>query len=342
MYLTMVLRALFVILAFAVGLWLRSASQEVFAWYFPYLMAGFAMGIIGVEVVFQRRHLKALVAAIVGLMLGVIVTAVVVGLLLLFIPEESLNLRFKAIAHFIPVIALFICYFAASIVLQTKDQFRFVIPYVDFSDQGPPTGGIVLDTSILIDGRMVELASSGLVDTTLVVPGFVLRELQHLADSADAEKRARGRRGLDMVALLRSRAVCPVRVEEQDVSEAHDVDSKLIRVAQTLAARLATTDLNLAKLARVQKVPVINLNEVAFTMRPKVMPGEGFLLRIVRAGEKPGQGVGYLEDGTMVVVESARSMIEKKISVVVTGVNQTSAGRLVFARPTAEGEGGEG
>ena len=336
MYLTIVLRVLFVVLSFAVGLWLHRASEVVFAWYFPYLMAGFAMGIIGAEVVFQRRHLKTMVAAIAGLMLGVIVSALVVGLLLLFTTEPSLEVRVRSISHFIPVIALFICYFSMSIVLQTKDQFRFVIPYVDFSDQGPPTGGIVLDTSILIDGRMIELASSGLVDATLVVPGFVLRELQRLADSADPEKRSRGRRGLDMVALLRSRATCPVRVEESAVSEAPDVDSKLIRITQMLGARLATTDLNLAKLARVQRVPVINLNEVAFTMRPKVIPGDEFPLQIVRPGEKPGQGVGYLEDGTMVVVENARSMIKKKVKVAATGVNQTSAGRLVCARPVEE------
>ena len=337
MYLTLVLRVIFVALAFAVGFWLHRASPEVFRLYFPFLMAGFAMGIIGVELVFQRRHLKTLVAAIAGLMLGVIVTAVVVGLFLLFTTEPSLEVRVRSISHFIPVIALFICYFAISIVLQTKDQFRFVIPYVDFSDQGPPSGGIVLDTSVLVDGRMVELASSGLVGATLIVPAFVLKELHQLADSANAEKRSRGRRGLDMVALLRTRAACPVRVEEMDVSEAPDVDSKLIRVTQTLGARLATTDLNLAKLARVQRAPVINLNEVAFAMRPSVVPGDELLLQIVRPGEKPGQGVGYLEDGTMVVVENARSRMQEKIKVVATGVNQTSAGRLIFARPLGEG-----
>lgn len=188
----------------------------------------------------------------------------------------------------------------------------------------------VLDTSVIIDGRIFDICKAGFLEGELVIPSFVLDELRHIADSADSLRRNRGRRGLDILQKIREELDCPVRVDDWDEDGA-EVDVKLLRLAKRLNGAVMTNDYNLNKVAGVAKVPVLNINELAGALRPVVLPGEEMAVRIVREGKEPGQGVAYLDDGTMVVVENGRRVGET-LDVEVTTVLQTSAGRMIFTR----------
>lgn len=190
----------------------------------------------------------------------------------------------------------------------------------------------VLDTSVIIDGRIFDICKAGFLEGELVIPSFVLGELRHIADSADALRRARGRRGLDVLNKIQEELECPVRIEEQDEDDAAEVDVKLLRLARALGGAVLTNDYNLNKVAGVTKVPVLNINELAGALRPVVLPGEEMTVRVVREGKEPGQGVAYLEDGTMVVIENGRRRLGETVEAEVTTVLQTSAGRMIFAR----------
>ena len=190
----------------------------------------------------------------------------------------------------------------------------------------------VLDTSVIIDGRVFDICKAGFLEGELVIPSFVLDELRHIADSADALRRARGRRGLDILKKIREELDCPVRIEEEAEADEAEVDVKLLRLATRLNGAVMTNDYNLNKVAGVAKVPVLNINELAGALRPIVLPGEEMTVRIVRDGKEPGQGVAYLDDGTMVVVENGRRRVGDTLDVEVTTVLQTSAGRMIFTR----------
>jgi len=236
------------------------------------------------------------------------------------------------------VIGLITCYFGMSLVLQTKDDFRFVIPYVEFAKQirGPrPT---LLDTSVIVDGRVVDVAKTGVLQGPLVVPRFVLEELQTIADAGDKLKRARGRRGLDVLKRLQELSAADVSIEDHDASGA-GVDQQLIALAEELKARVMTNDFNLQKVAALRNVEVINLNSLAAALKPVVLPGERIEVDLLKPGESPGQGVGYLEDGTMVVVEEGRKHIGHRVDLEVTSTLQTSAGRMIFGRYRGETNG---
>jgi uncharacterized protein YacL len=203
-------------------------------------------------------------------------------------------------------------------------------------ERAPAAREALLDTSALIDGRIEAVVASGFLTHRLLVPSFVLRELQHVADSPDAGRRARGRRGLDVLAALKEGTAGGFTVLEDDVSEESEVDRKLLAVARARGADLVTTDFNLAKVAAVEGVAVLNLNELARALRPVVLPGETLQVTIVKEGKEAGQGVGYLDDGTMVVVEQARSAVGRTLPVVVTSGLQTAAGKMFFARPLGD------
>ncbi|MEM6332499.1 MAG: TRAM domain-containing protein [Planctomycetota bacterium] len=236
------------------------------------------------------------------------------------------------------VIGLIACYVAISLVLQTKDDFRFVVPYVEFAKEIRGNRPTILDTSVIIDGRIVDLIESRVLQGSYVVPRFVLEELQQVADSADKLKRSRGRRGLDVLGKLQHGHQVEVRIEERDV-EGNGVDQKLLVLAELLQARVMTNDYNLNKVAEVRGVDVVNLNDVAKAMRPIVLPGEHMTVRIVKPGESATQGVGYLDDGTMVVVEHARDQMDQEVEITVTSTLQTSAGRMIFGKFDGPGAG---
>jgi uncharacterized protein YacL len=229
------------------------------------------------------------------------------------------------------VIGLVTCYVAISLVLQTKDDFRFVIPYVEFAKEIRGNRPTLLDTSVIIDGRIVDLIETRVLQGSYVVPRFVLEELQAVADSQDKLKRSRGRRGLDALGKLQQGHLVEVRIEERDV-EGSGVDQKLLALAEVLQARVMTNDYNLNKVAEVRGVDVVNLNDVAKAMRPIVLPGEHMTVKIVKPGESATQGVAYLDDGTMVVVENGRERMDQEVDITVTSTLQTSAGRMIFGK----------
>lgn len=191
----------------------------------------------------------------------------------------------------------------------------------------------VLDTSVIIDGRVVDICRAGFLEGELIVPSFVLEELRHIADSSDALKRNRGRRGLDVLNSLQKELQYPVRVENIDIPDANEVDDKLLKAAKNLGGKVLTTDYNLNKVASIQGVSVLNINELANAMRPIALPGEEMVVHVIKDGKENGQGVGYLDDGTMIVIEGGRRFIGETVGVTVTSVLQTAAGRMIFAKP---------
>jgi len=227
-----------------------------------------------------------------------------------------------------------------SFILQTKDDFRFIIPYVEFSKQTKGPRSILLDTSVLIDGRITDVAATGILESQLVVPRFILDELQTLADSGDNLKRNRGRRGLDVLGKLRQtlRAEVVLYEASHETESEKDVDQKLMSLAKELNARVLSNDYNLGKVAALRGVDVINVNDLSSALKPVVLPGEKMTVRVVKPGEEAGQGVGYLEDGTMVVVEHGRTHLNEDVEFIVTRALQTSAGRMIFGR-LADGQG---
>ena len=253
-----------------------------------------------------------------------------------------------------PVIRLLVtvicCYISISVLLQTKDEFRFIIPYVEFQKQVKGSRPLVLDTSVIIDGRIADICDTGMIDTKLVVPRFVLQELQSVADSSDKIKRNRGRRGLDVLKRMQTNPRVELQMHEAnlpELREVHKVDERLVVLAKALGARVVTNDFNLNKIAQLQGVEVINLNELANALKLVALPGETLTVRIVKAGDQVGQGVGYLDDGTMVVVEQGRSSIGQEVTITVTSVLQNPAGRMIFGRiesraPAAGGAPGSG
>jgi uncharacterized protein YacL len=233
------------------------------------------------------------------------------------------------------LLTVFCCYVSVSTLLQTKDEFRFIIPYVEFSRQVKGARPLVLDTSVIIDGRIADICDTRFIDTKLIVPRFVLQELQSVADSSDKLKRNRGRRGLDMLKRMQSNNKIELVMHDANLPElrdVHKVDERLVVFARALGARVVTNDYNLNKIAQLQGVEVINLNELANALKSVALPGEVMNVRLVKAGDQIGQGVGYLEDGTMVVVEQGRSHIGQEVLITVTSVLQTPAGRMIFGR----------
>ncbi len=236
------------------------------------------------------------------------------------------------------VIAIVLCYLAVSIVLTTKDDFRLVIPYVEFAKQVRGVRPLLLDSSVLIDGRIDAMGQTGFLASPLVVPQFVVDELQTMADSSDRLKRAKGRRGLNLITKLQANTALDVSVDNAEVT-GHSVDHMLLQLAGEQKMRIVTTDFNLEKVARIQGVTVLNLNDLATAIKPQVIPGEILQLEIVKHGESAGQGVGYLPDGTMVVVEEAADLVGREAAITVTNSLQTSAGRMIFARVSGGHEG---
>jgi hypothetical protein len=225
-------------------------------------------------------------------------------------------------------------YMCISFLLQTKDDFRFVIPYVEFAKEIKGGRPLIIDTSALIDGRIADVMDTSIFDTELIVPSFVLEELQNIADSQDKNRRTRGRRGLDVLTKLQQKPKVEIRmleVREKDDLD-HTVDQRIVSLAKRMSGRVVTNDFNLNKVASVQGVDVINLNDVANALKPRYLPGELLHIKVMREGESFGQGVGYLDDGTMVVCEQASTLLGKEIDVVVTSMLQNSAGRMIFGR----------
>lgn len=300
----------------------------------PLLMGGFCILLAGIVIlidfIFTKKSISSVVAIVFGTIVGLIL-ALLAGQIVRIAPvplEWSQPLQV--------IIIVIFCYLGISIVLQTREDFRFVIPYVQFRREPRGRRPLILDTSVIIDGRVVGIMDTGLVDNTLVVPESVLQELQTIADSSDRLKRARGRRGLDMLQKLQTNPRVEVHLYKptptKGAQEYDSVDSELIGLAKNIDGRIVTNDFNLVKMATLQGVEAINLNEVANALRQAVLPGEKIQVHLVKPGEEVGQGVGYLPDGTMVVVEHGRDHVDEEVLLSVTSILQTAAGRMIFGR----------
>jgi len=193
----------------------------------------------------------------------------------------------------------------------------------------------ILDTSVIIDGRIFDICKTGFVEGPLIIPAFILEELRHIADSSDALKRNRGRRGLDVLNRIQKELDIPVRIYEKDFDDINEVDSKLLKLGEILKGAVITNDYNLNKVAEFQGVPVLNVNELANAVKPVVLPGEEMVVQVIKDGKETGQGIGYLDDGTMIVVDGGKKHVGETIDVMVTSVLQTAAGRMIFAKPKA-------
>jgi uncharacterized protein YacL len=290
------------------------------------------IAVVAADIALKNKQITTVSALYFGLLLGLVLGNLFSTVLKPFIPgyldpklEEPLRL----------LIILICCYISVSTLLQTKDEFRFIIPYVEFSKQVKGGRPLVLDTSVIIDGRIADICDTGIIDTKLLVPRFVLQELQSIADSSDKIKRNRGRRGLDMLKRMQTNPKVEMQMHEGNLAELrelHKVDERLVMLAKVLGARVVTNDFNLNKIAQLQGVEVINLNELSNALKLVALPGEALVVRIVKQGDQLGQGVGYLEDGTMVVVEQGRTAIGQEVQITVTSVLQTPAGRMIFGR----------
>jgi len=229
------------------------------------------------------------------------------------------------------IVGIALAYLGVVTVLQTQDDFRLVIPYVEFAKQIRGTRPFLLDTTALIDARIIDIGETGLIQSPLVIAEFVVGELQTLADSRDRLKRERGRRGLDVIAKLQRSAALDVTIDDTPVG-GKAVDQMLVTLGASMSAVIITTDQGLTRVARIQGVRVLNLNDLANAMKPSLVQGERFSIRLVKPGEQRGQGVGYLDDGTMVVAEDGSEHVGKTVFLTVTNMVQTSAGRLIFGR----------
>ncbi len=292
------------------------------------LIIGFGVGglCVAIDEMLKGFSLRAFSAATFGLFLGSVV-AWLLDHSALFADADDPQRR-------VIRLGLFLCFSYLGMVLamrSNKEDFSLIIPYVRFAPQFKPEVLLLLDTSVIIDGRIADLIEANFLEGTLVVPRFVLHELQMIADSNDPVIRARGRRGLEMLTRLRANKRNEVKIHDADIPEETEVDAKLVRLARALGAKLYTNDYNLGKVAELQSVPYVNLNEMANALKPVILPGEVFTLRVVREGKDKGQGVGYLNDGTMVVINNAQSMIGQQVSVKVLSLLQTGAGIIVFA-----------
>ena len=332
-----VLRAIFVMVSVGIAvLMFNSAPMRESAQWVPWaVLAGMVvlpLAIIGIDASLRRKELTVITSIYFGLLIGVFLTYIAILALtplLAAVPPTPL------LGWLPSILGMILCYICTSLLLQTRDDFRFIIPYVEFARDVKGLRPNVLDASTIIDGRIADLAESGLFQSRFVVPSFVVDELQEGAESADKFRRIRGRRGLDILARLRSGKSIELEVTPPHSDDDVDAttESRVVGMAADLAGRIVTADPNVMKIAGVRSVQAINVNDLALALRPVFVPGDLLDVRLVKPGEEPGQGVGYLEDGTMVVVEQGRDQIGRTIHVSVTSTLQTTAGRLVFARP---------
>lgn len=315
-------------------------------WWFA-LLVGLVLtaGIIAIDIFTPKKKLSTISGICLGLLGGLVAALGVSFLIDLVIETYPEQLQGQPVDQIVGafrvLFGVVLCYLGVAIVLQTQDDFRLVIPYVEFAKEMRGTRPLIMDSSALIDGRMLQVAETGLIQAPLIVPRFVIAELQALGDSSDRTKRARGRRGLEMVTKLQRSPRLDVSVDEAAVP-GMNVDQMLVELARRLPGAIVTNDVGLNSVASIHGVVVINMNDVANALKPNVIPGEPLSLRLLKPGEHQGQAVGYLEDGTMVVAENGAEHIGEQVTLVVTSSLQTSAGRLIFGRIDGIGDQHEG
>jgi uncharacterized protein YacL len=332
------LRVFFVLIVAAVAMsYMEAVYQEQVIP--PTAILIIALGVaaltVALDIFIPQKSLLAISGVFFGLVIGLLVAWGATKILDLVIAAYRPGLDQSLVDTTKVLIGIISCYLAVSFILQTKDDIRFVIPYVEFVKERKGQHPLILDTSVIIDGRIAEILETWATDSPVVIPRFVLHELQAIADSSDKLKRNRGRRGLDIVNKLQSIEKLDMQFHDARMTReeaAEPVDQRLVTLAHQIGGKIVTNDYNLNKVAQIRGVPVININDLANALKPVFLPGESMQVKIIKPGEAPGQGVGYLEDGTMVVVEGGREKINEVVPIIVTSVLQTSAGRMVFGR----------
>lgn len=325
----LVIRTFFLLLCTVAGYAVSQSRPDILNGGLYGVLIGFGLGglLIAVDEALKGFSLRAFSAATFGLLLGTLV-ATIIDRNELFVYGADEKTRW------IIRLGLFLSFGYLGMVLAmrgNKEDFSLIIPFVRFRSENKPQNLLVLDTSTIIDGRIAELIENRFIEGIIIVPKFVLNELQLVADSADPLKRARGRRGMEVLMHIRHSPRVEVRIHEMDFPEEKEVDAKLLKLCRALDARLYTTDYNLGKIAEIQAVAHTNLSELAALLKPTVLPGDPLSLRITREGREKGQGVAYLGDGTMVVVNGAASLVGQQVNVQVQSLLQTGAGVIVFA-----------
>jgi uncharacterized protein YacL len=355
-----ILRALFILLMGAVGwFFVRHGGQPLGrnTWLAMTITLSVGVFFLCVDILSPRKKLAIFSGTFLGLLVGLVVAygmSFVVDMMadrymerlpdptMLLTPKEKQDYVTQKEARLALVmltnmtVGVVCCYLAISFILQTKDDFRFIIPYVEFRKEVRGPRSILVDTSVIIDGRLLDVLETGFIESRLVVPRFVVEELQMIADNGDKLKRNRGKRGLDILRQLQEnkRKVEVIIYDWTGHSspEAEGADQKLLVLGKELNARVLTNDVNLSKVALLRGVEVVNINELASALRPVVLPGERMTVKLMKGGEEASQGVGFLEDGTMVVVKDGRGHLGQDVEFSVTNVLQTSTGRMIFGQ----------
>lgn len=325
------IRVFFVILSSVLGYYIGEIQNAPL----PGFLIGAICGgmLLLVEMSLRRVSVRGLSSMVFGLLLGFFMAKLVSDILGLLPLDEYV----KSVSRVI--MTLVFSYLGAVMALRGKNEFHVIIPYVRFKPQDVDERLTVLDTSAVIDGRVFDIYKTNFFGGGLVVPRFVLQELQRIADSEDNLKRQRGRRGLEVLKMIQKESGIDIRIQEDESGGNNDdVDSKLIRMAKVMDARLCTLDYNLGRVAAIQGIEILNINELVNAVKPTVIAGEEMDIRLLREGKEPDQAVAYTEDGTMVVVSEARALIGKQVKVNVVSVLQTQAGRMIFARLAGHGE----
>lgn len=326
------IRAVFFLLCGGAGWLVCYTIREWDAYRGLAVTIGFLIGalVILVDVLLKGFSLRGLSAISFGLGIGVLISYLIGSSPLFAVGDPQTIYLFQ-------LVLFIVCtYLATVIALRGKDEFNLVIPYVRFVPHEVDVPLVVVDTSVLIDGRIARVCEAGFLNAALVIPRFVLSELQAVADSADPQKQGRGRRGLEVLNELRKLKHLDIRIHESEVTKRADVDAKLVFLAQSMKAKLLTTDFNLAKMAEFHGVSWLNLNALAKSLRPELMLGETIEVDLVKPGKDEGQAVGYLEDGSMVVVANGRGLIGQRVTAEIASVLPTGGGKMVFARLMGE------
>lgn len=322
----MLVRILFIISSMIVGYY-QVSNPQTGAGIMGALIGAIASGlIILAEMGMRKTSVKGLSSTVFGLILGLIMAKLVGDAFSLASVQPDMLMRIRLI------LTLIFCYLGMLIGLRGKDEFNIIIPYVRLRRQSQNEDVIVIDTSVIVDGRIVDISKTKFLSGKLVIPKFVLRELQQIADSTDPMKRQRGRRGLEMLHTLQKEPGLDIAIHEEDFPDLTEVDAKLVKLAKLMDAKILTVDFNLNRVASIQGIKVLNINELANALKTVVFPGEQMHIKLIKDGKEHNQAIGYLEDGTMVVVEDARRLIGQDVKVTVTSVLQTQAGKMIFSK----------
>jgi uncharacterized protein YacL len=325
------IRFLFIILCFLYAYYSDNSWFQLFQDYNTAMLRGIIGGMLGVLIVsidifFRQFTVRNILSVLVGAALGLLVHR------LFMVIISDLDFTKEALKQFGVATAIIFSYLGVITILRGQDEFTLMIPFVKLDSKNAGEELILIDTSVIIDGRIADICETHFLGGKLILPRFVLKELQLISDSSDPLKRNRGRRGLDILNRVKANPNIQVKINEMDFPEINTVDAKLVKMAQATNAKIFTNDFNLNKVAELQGVKVLNINELANALKPVVMPGEFLQVKLLKEGKEQDQAVAYLDDGTMVVVDNGRQRIGQTHNVTITSVLQTQAGRMIFAR----------